>query len=463
MPYVTLKNGNRIEAVDEFTGLSMAIEANREERKIEVDLGDGGAPVELDGADEVARQAAAEAKAQAAEAQASAAANAQAIAQANAEISRVENKEDQAISGVRADLATTDGKADANAAEISGLATRVGTAESTIAEHSSAIATNADNINLVEAKATHADEEAERISKLIPNDATIDNNLATKEFVNSTVATSTATFRGTYNSLAELEAVADADINDYGFVVQTSGSATVYKRYKYDGSAWVWEYDLNNSSFTAAQWNAINSNADASKISQIEANRLAIAQLDAGKANASDVADLNGRVSQVETDLATKASAGDLAALQTTVGQNTSSIATNTSAINNLATVARTGSYNDLIDKPAEKEIPTVDNSNFTVASSGWSANTDSATSTAFPYKADLPAITVNQAFDATDTGYNVSVSFDPASAVSGKLAGFCTFVGVAGSTSGTTDVTVTIYSSDNTIAPTGYVTVMHS
>lgn len=463
MPYVTLKNGNRIEAVDEFTGQSMAIEANREERKIEVDLGDGGAPVELDGADQVARQAAAAADAKASEAQASAAANAQAIAQANAEISRVETKEDQAISGVRTDLATTDGKADANAAAVAGLDTRVSTAESTIASHSFAIATNADSINLVEAKATHADEEAERISKLIPNDATISNNLATKEFVNSTVATNTATFRGTYNSLAELEAVAEKDINDYGFVVETSGSATVYKRYKYDGSAWVWEYDLNNSSFTAVQWNAINSNADASKISQIESNRLAIAQLDASKANASDVADLTGRVAQVETDLATKASAGDLAALETTVQQNTTSIAANTSAINSLATVARTGSYNDLIDKPAEKEIPTINNEDFAALSNKWESNTDSATSTAFPYKQPLSTITVNQAFDATDTGYNVSVSFDPASAVSGKLAGFCTFVAVAGSTSGTTDVTVTIYSNDNTIAPTGYVTVMHS
>ena len=460
MPYVTLKNGNRIEAVDEFTGLSMAIEANREERKIAVDLGDGEAPIELDGADQVARQAAAEAKAQAADAQASAAANAQAIAQANAEISRVENKEDQAISGVRTDLAIVDGKADANAAEISGLATRVDTAESTIAEHSSAIATNADNINLVEAKATHADAEAERIAKLIPNDATISNNLVTKDFVNSTVATNTATFRGTYNSLAELEAVADADVNDYGFVVQTSGSATVYKRYKYDGTNWVWEYDLNNSSFTAAQWNAINSGADASKVAQIEANRLTIAQLDAGKADASDVAELAGDVAQVETDLATKASAGDLAALETTVQQNTDNINNIQSSLSNLSYVAYSGDYKDLNNKPV---IPAMVNSDFSVSASGWSANTDSDTSTAFPYKASLPIITVNQTFDATDTGYNVSVSFDPASAVSGKLAGFCTFVAVAGSTSGTTDVTVTIYSSDNTIAPTGYATVMHS
>ena len=459
MPYVTLKNGNRIEAVDEFTGLSMAIEANREERKIEVDLGDGEAPVELDGADQVARQAANEAKAQAAEAQASAAANAQAIAQANAEISRVENKEDQAISGVRTDLATIDGKADANAAAVSGLATRVDTAESTIAEHSSAIATNADNINLVEAKATHADAEAERIAKLIPSDATISNNLTTKDFVNSTVATNTATFRGTYNSLAELEAVADADVNDYGFVVQTSGSATVYKRYKYNGSAWVWEYDLNNSSFAAAQWNAINSGADASKVAQIEANRLAIAQLDASKADASDVADLAGDIAQVETDLATKASAGDLATLQTTVQQNTSNIAANTSAINNLATVARTGSYNDLIDKP--QEAPIMLNNNFSNVNY-WSMNSDSATSSSFPWVATLTEITIERPFDATDTGYNVTVSFDPASAISGKLAGFCTFEVTAG-VENTSVVSVKIYATENSVTPSGYVTVMHS
>ena len=32
-----------------------------------------------------------------------------------------------------------------------------------------------------------------------------------------------------------------------------------YQRYKYNGTAWVYEYSLNNSSFTAAQWATINS------------------------------------------------------------------------------------------------------------------------------------------------------------------------------------------------------------
>jgi hypothetical protein len=93
---------------------------------------------------------------------------------------------------------------------------------------------------------------------------------ATQNFVNSSIATSTATFRGTYNSLAELEAVT-ADENDYGFVVATdSAGNTVYNRYKYTTSttpaSWVFEYALNNSSFTAQQWATINSGATANDV-----------------------------------------------------------------------------------------------------------------------------------------------------------------------------------------------------
>lgn len=106
-------------------------------------------------------------------------------------------------------------------------------------------------------------EAIEEINGKIPNQATTTNQLADKEFVNSSVATATATFRGTYNTLAELEAVTTKDLNDYGFVkvMDTTQPDQVkeYKRYKYNGTAWVYEYSLNNSSFTAAQWATINS------------------------------------------------------------------------------------------------------------------------------------------------------------------------------------------------------------
>lgn len=97
------------------------------------------------------------------------------------------------------------------------------------------------------------------ISALIPQAATADNQLADKEFVNSSIATATATFRGTFATLEALKAT-PADRNDYAFWQHKDEAGnTCYDKYTYDGSAWKFEYRLNNSSFTAAQWGAINS------------------------------------------------------------------------------------------------------------------------------------------------------------------------------------------------------------
>lgn len=110
-----------------------------------------------------------------------------------------------------------------------------------------------------EARIQALEQDVDDIEDLIPTQTTTENQLADKNFVNSSIATSTATFRGTYDSLVELEAVT-ADANDYGFVVSVDAAGnTLYSRYKYDGTNWGFEYDLNNSSFTAAQWAAINS------------------------------------------------------------------------------------------------------------------------------------------------------------------------------------------------------------
>lgn len=102
------------------------------------------------------------------------------------------------------------------------------------------------------------------IEEVVPSQASSTNQLADKEFVNSTIATNTSTFRGTFNSLAELQAYSGTKTNnDYAFVISTDTYGNrVYKRYKYNGSSWVYEYDLNNSSFTENQWKAINSGID---------------------------------------------------------------------------------------------------------------------------------------------------------------------------------------------------------
>lgn len=86
-----------------------------------------------------------------------------------------------------------------------------------------------------------------------------DSDFANKNFVNSSIATNTANFKGTFNN--ESEFPTDATNNDYLFwnTVDENGN-TIYKRYKYvaSTSTWTYEYTLNNSSFTAQQWATIN-------------------------------------------------------------------------------------------------------------------------------------------------------------------------------------------------------------
>ena len=114
-------------------------------------------------------------------------------------------------------------------------------------------------------------DEIDAINAKIPTQASASNQLADKAFVNSSIATNTGEFKGTYNSLAELQAVTNVNANDYGFVIATDGTGnTVYNRYKYvTGQGWQFEYALNNSSFTAAQWGAINSGITAALSAKI--------------------------------------------------------------------------------------------------------------------------------------------------------------------------------------------------
>ena len=128
--------------------------------------------------------------------------------------------------------------------------------------------------------AMEAFDRTNALGLLLPQGVSESNKLAHEAFVNSSVATATATFRGTYESLSELETVT-ADANDYAFVISTdSAGNTVYNRYKYSNGSWLFEYSLNNSSFTAAQWAAINSaitSGDVEKLAALPTK----AQLDA--------------------------------------------------------------------------------------------------------------------------------------------------------------------------------------
>ena len=126
--------------------------------------------------------------------------------------------------------------------------TRVeGLIESEASTRASTDATLNNNINTINSK--------------IPSQASSTNQLADKDFVNSSITTNTANFIGTFTDIEELKRQ-PATNNDYAFWLTTDSAGNIlFKRYKYIAStnSWVFEYDLNNSSFTSEQWLAIQS------------------------------------------------------------------------------------------------------------------------------------------------------------------------------------------------------------
>lgn len=154
-----------------------------------------------------------------------------------------------------------------------------------------------------------------KIAELVPAQASSSNQLADKAFVNSSIATATATFRGTYNVVSDLNltpsattsqiatalasAVSTADNNDYCFVqiptaVGTPTEIARIDRYKYDGTDWSFEYSLNNSGFTASQWEAINSGITSTLVTKLNG-------IEAG-AEVNDVNSVNGKTGAVVLD-----------------------------------------------------------------------------------------------------------------------------------------------------------------
>lgn len=119
--------------------------------------------------------------------------------------------------------------------------------------------------------------EISNIEEKIPTQASSSNQLADKNFVNSSIATNTAYYISDngqpFQSLADLEAYSGTlTNNDYAFVIGTDSQGnTVFDRYKYNANTqeWAFEYELNNSSFTAEQWAAINSGITSGDVSKL--------------------------------------------------------------------------------------------------------------------------------------------------------------------------------------------------
>lgn len=127
------------------------------------------------------------------------------------------------------------------------------------------------------------------IESVIPSTASSQNQLADQGFVNSSIQTATAYFRGDWSTWADVPSdpslyPADATgnhtpiTNDYMVVIADEQENGGTWRYKYTGvwseqgkSGWMPEYQVNETPFTAAQNAAINSGVTAQAVADIAA------------------------------------------------------------------------------------------------------------------------------------------------------------------------------------------------
>lgn len=157
------------------------------------------------------------------------------------------------------------------------------------------IQTNAADIQTQGGEIDQLQTDVDAIEGKIPAQASASNQLADKAFVNSSVQTNTAHFRGNWATWADVPSSAadypaDDDgnttptTNDYMVVQDASGypvaagedALTGTWRFKYTGiwaghgkSGWKQEYQVNETPLTAAQLAALNSGATAAIISSV--------------------------------------------------------------------------------------------------------------------------------------------------------------------------------------------------
>lgn len=162
------------------------------------------------------------------------------------------------------------------------------------------------------------------INDKIPAQASSSNKLADKAFVNSSIQTNSAHFRGNWPTWADVP----TDANDYpadNFGVKTPGPNDYMVvqadesrdggtwRYKYTGtwsedgkSGWLYEYEVNETPLTAAQLAALNSGITDTEVAQISTNANNISSLSSSKLDKTEAASTYATQTSVASDLALK-------------------------------------------------------------------------------------------------------------------------------------------------------------
>ena len=169
-------------------------------------------------------------------------------------------------------------------------------------------------VNTIRTDLDDLGDQVHEIESKVPAAATADNQLADKAFVNSSINAVaayyiTSTPEGdSFATKADLVAgpyyfqgaTRVPTINDYALVKadETHDGATA--RYMYDGKQWAYQYTLNDTPFTQAQVDAINSGITAGLVSKYNTTSDTVDALD------SEVGTLNTEMTAVQSELATR-------------------------------------------------------------------------------------------------------------------------------------------------------------
>ena len=188
--------------------------------------------------------------------------------------------------------------------------------------------------------------EVQAIQVLIPSSATAQNQLADKDFVNSSINNMAAFYVTSdvqgdpFDTRTDLLAgpwynqgvLRTPTQNDYALVTEDETHDDLTSRYMYDGTQWVWQYTLNNTKFTQAQIDAINSGITSALVSQITTNQNNIGDLSSLTTTAKT--SLVSAVNELQSGK--QATISDLATIR--AGASAGATAVQPSALENYAT-----------------------------------------------------------------------------------------------------------------------------
>lgn len=247
---------------------------------------------------------------------------------------------------------------------------------------------NAINSGITSALVTQIGTNQSDISTIngkIPNAATSSNQLADKEFVNSSInniaayyitSNSTGSAFTTHAALIAGPYYYDGSIrtptkNDYAIVTADEDHDNACTRYLYTGSQWAFQYTVNESPMTQAQLNAINSGITSTKVGNYDShlNNSTIHVTSSDKTTWSGKQDalVSGtNIKTVNNNSLLGSGNINIDSLPAQSGQSGKYLTTNGSAAswNSLATVATSGSYNDLSNKLTAGTDISISNSN---------------------------------------------------------------------------------------------------